>query len=103
MARLDASLQQSQKEIASLKQSSQTYTKIRERFFATYKRDNFRDRMAVNDWNSIRDRNSAAHHGDLTQDAFFFDGRRDVWIFKSMYGIGPYEAKLIGTFRCLDT
>ena len=68
-----------------------------------YKRDNFQDRMTVNDWNSIRDGNSAVHHGDLTQDAFLFDGRKDVWIFKSVYGIGPHEAKLIGTFGCLDT
>ena len=76
---------------------------MRERFFATYKRDNFRDRMTVNDWNSIRNGNSAAHHRDLTQDAFLFDGRKEVWIFKIVYWIGPHEAKLIGTFGCLDT
>lgn len=64
--RFDAAPQQSQKEIASMKQSSRTYTKMRERFFATYKRDNFRDRMIGNDWKCIRDGSSAAHHGDLS-------------------------------------
>lgn len=57
--------------------SLKAYTTIRNRFLAKYKRDNYRDKMCVSDWEVIKAGDKEAHGGNLHHDAIMFKERMD--------------------------
>ncbi|WEW58687.1 hypothetical protein PRK78_004155 [Emydomyces testavorans] len=79
-------------EIAILKESSEGFRKIRNRFISTYRRD-VRQLEPV-EMKTITSGNAAAHNGDVIADASLYKLgiRRDIDIFSDLYGISPERA-----------
>ena len=80
------------------KKSYTTYTNIRCRFLAVFKRNYFPSEMESSDHAAINRGNLEAHAGDLIADAKLFVGRNDTWLFKELYGVDPSAALKLGRF-----
>jgi hypothetical protein len=98
IARVESELAQVKSELALLKQASTTYTNIRRRFLAMFKRNFFLPKMKQSDWDDIHRGNLEARATDLISDAKLFMDRRDFWLFEDLYGVSPLGALRLGKF-----
>ncbi|RPB05784.1 hypothetical protein L873DRAFT_1832544 [Choiromyces venosus 120613-1] len=80
-------------DVSTLKLSVPEYSRVRNRFISTFKRDKLNN-ATESDIDIIREGNTMAHEGDAAVDALLYEGlngRRDTFAFKELYGIHPAD------------
>lgn len=99
---LDKRLEDQQREINSLKETSNGFLTVRARFFGTFERD------IIKQWphgtapmdHFVYEGNRAAHEGDIRTDVVvYLNGiRQDDGLFQKVYGVETSLAKTFGEF-----
>jgi hypothetical protein len=94
---------QLQRDINALKASSTTFTAMKRRCLAIYKRDHHPERMTNSDRADIAARNQEAHGADPMAEAILYKagGRTDFWLYKDIYIMTPLEVLLISKSKAM--
>jgi hypothetical protein len=105
-AKLEAQVRisaQLQREVNALKASSTTFTAMKRRCLAVYKRDHHPDKMTSSDRTDIIAGNQKAHGADPMAEAILYKagGRTDFWLYKDIYILTPHEVLLISKSKAM--
>jgi len=97
-AKLDLTVQSQEERLRYLLRSDDCYKEVRNRYLSTFKRDSLKTHTTT-DQEIINSGNLTAHWGDAVVDASLYtepNGRTDIEVFRSLYGILPDKMEKIG-------
>jgi len=97
-AKLDLTVRSQEERLRYLLRSDDCYKEVRNRYLSTFKRDSLKTHTTT-DQEIINSGNLTAHWGDTVVDASLYtepNGRTDIEVFRSLYGILPDKMEKIG-------